>query len=84
MSVVDPEKDTRIAEHVASHAGSDYQEYLLDYDAHFADYRVDTFCHSASGIVFGLVTDTEVSALAKLVHLECDTRCFGFKIGIYI
>lgn len=30
MGVVDPKKDARIAEHVASHAGSDYQEYLLD------------------------------------------------------
>ena len=84
MSVVDPEKDTRIAEHVASHAGSDYQEYLLDYDDQFVNYRISSFCHSAGGITFGLVTGTEVSALAKLVHLEWDTECFGFKIGGYV
>ena len=81
MSVVDPEKDTRIAEHVASHAGSDYQEYLLDYDDQFVNYRVNSFCHSTDGIIFGLVTDAEVSALAKLVHLDWDTHCFGFEVA---
>ena len=81
MSVVDPEKDARIAEYVASHAGSDYQEYLLGCDDRFANYSVNRFCHSTDGIIFGLVTDTDVSALAKLVNLEWDTRCFGFKVA---
>ena len=81
MSVVDPEKIARISKYIASRHGSDYQEYLLDYDDKFANYRVNAFCDSATGTAFGLIADTEVSALAKLVHLEWDTQSFGFKVA---
>ena len=79
MHLISPRDDPRIAEYVATHRGSDYREYLLDYDPSFVRYRVDTFLSPDAGRVFASFGPRGVSALAKLTHLPWDTDCLGVE-----
>jgi ribosomal protein S18 acetylase RimI-like enzyme len=81
MPIVDPARDARIADYVAAHLESDYQKYLLDGEPGFVRFKVDGFCDASSGTLFGVAEDTGILALAKLVHLDWDTDCLGFKVA---
>ena len=72
---------SKIENFISSNLGSDYQYYLTNYDKNFIKYKINDICHTSEGKLFGIVINSEISALGRLLQLQWDSSFFNFKVA---